>query len=149
MFSARAADSISRPRFKALEFIADDKPASAIIDTRYNGFKDKKEFPLSLFITVNTPGKDNNGYPVKKEAEVYNNIEAGILKELNKELISAFIGKTTMNGYGDLIFYIKSSDQQKATHLLTALQKKYPGIKEFIFERDPEWEAVAAFYKAD
>ena len=143
------ADSIATQRFKNLEFMVDDKRAFATIDTRYADFKDKKEFPLSLFITVNTVEKDSIGHPVKKETEIYNNIEADIINALDDQsLITAFIGRTTMNGYRDLIFYIKSSDQKKVNDLLTGLQKKHSRIKEFVFEEDPEWEAVADFYKA-
>jgi hypothetical protein len=145
----KEADSIAKPKFKTLEFMVDDKPAFATIDTRYADFKDKKEFPLSLFITVNTIEKDSIGHPVKKETEIYNNIEADIIKTLDDQpLITAFIGRTTMNGYRDLIFYIKSSDQKKVNDLLIGLQKKHSRIKEFVFEEDPEWEAVADFYKA-
>lgn len=145
---AHKADSIATQRFKTLEFLVDDKRAFATIDTRYKDFKDKSEFPLSLFITVNTLEKDSLGHPVKREAELYNQLEADIIKKMDQQLISAFIGRTTMNGYRDLIFYIKSSDQKKVTDILTGLQKKHTRIKEFIFEEDPEWEAVSDFYNA-
>jgi len=145
---ALKADSVSKQRFKTLEFMVDDKRAFATIDTRYTDFKDKKEFPLSLFITINTLEKDSDGHPVKKEAETQSHIETEVIKELDRSLISAFIGRTTMNGYRDLIFYIKSSDQKKVTDLLIRLQKKHSRIKEFVFEEDPEWEAVADFYEA-
>lgn len=143
------ADSVSKQKFKTLEFMVDNKPAFAIIDARYIDFKQKKEFPLSLFVTVNTIEKDSIGHPVKKETEIFNNIEADIIKALDDQsVITAFIGRTTMNGYRDLIFYIKSSDQKKVNDLLIGLQKKHSRIKEFVFEEDPEWEAVADFYKA-
>ena len=70
------------------------------------------------------------------------------MEELDGRLISAFIGRTTMDGYRDLIFYIKSSDQDKVTRALTKLQQKHSRIKEFVFENDPEWEAVSDFFRA-
>lgn len=142
------ADSASRQKFKTLEFMIDNKPALAIIDTRYQDFKDKKEFSLSLFITINTLDKDKNGHPTKKESEAYSFLETDVIKELDQKIISAFIGRTTMNSYRDLIFYIKPSDQKKVSDLLTGLQKKHSRIKEFVFENDPEWVAVADFYTA-
>ena len=145
---SRQADSISRQQFQTLEFIVDNKPALAVIDTRYKDFKNKKEFPLSLFITINTVDRDNNGHPTVKEAGIYKNIEGDIMEELDGRLISAFIGRTTMDGYRDLIFYIKSSDQDKVTRALTKLQQKHSRIKEFVFENDPEWEAVSDFFRA-
>lgn len=145
---ALKADSVSKQRFKTLEFMVDDKPSFATIDTRYIDFKQKKEFALSLFITVNTLEKDSVGQPTKKEAEIYSGIEADILKNMDKSMITAFIGRTTMNGYRDLIFYIDPADQKKADEVMQLLKKKYSRIREYVFENDPEWEAVADFYKA-
>jgi hypothetical protein len=145
---AALADSVSKPKTDTLHFVVEDKPCYAVIDARYTDFKYRKEFPLSLFITLSTLTKDRNGHPDGGEASAHSKIQNEITDSLNSRSLNAFIGKTTMNGYEDLIFYIKKEDQNQIQSCLQELKDRYPRIREFTFEQDPEWEAVAEFYKA-
>ncbi|HEY1025389.1 MAG TPA: DUF695 domain-containing protein [Sphingobacteriaceae bacterium] len=145
---AATVDSVARPKFTTLHFSVDGKPCSATIDERYQGFAHKNEFPLSLFVTITTAEKDGSGHPTTGEAEAFSKLEAELLDSLNAASLNAFIGKTTMNGYRDLIFYIKHEDQAKINKALSDLQKRHSRIKNFTFEDDPQWEAVAEFYGA-
>ena len=141
------ADSVVKPKLTTLHFAVADKPCIAVIDTRYKDYKHKAEFPLSLFITVTTEGKDRNGHPTEAEAKVHTELEEELSKSLGVT-VNAFIGKTTMNGYRDYIYYIKPEDRDRVTAELQSLKKKYSRLKEFTFEDDPQWEAVAEFYEA-
>ncbi|HCN83294.1 MAG TPA: hypothetical protein DIT07_06675 [Sphingobacteriaceae bacterium] len=136
------ADSLVK--FRSLEFVLDGKPCTALINQGYKNFKKKKEFPLSVFITINTLEKDSVGHPTEKEAKVFNALESKILADLAFE--TCYIGQTTMYGYRDMIFYIASKDQKKVTELLKSMKKKEPRIRSYTFENDPEWEAVSEFY---
>jgi len=133
-------------KFRSLDFIVDGKPCKALINQGYKNFKQKKEFPLSLFITINTVEKDSNGHPTDKEAMIFNSLESEILSLLVSE--TCYIGQTTMNGYRDMMFYIASKDQKKISNKLKSIKKKQSRIKAYTFEDDPDWEAVSEFYAA-
>lgn len=137
-----AVDSLVK--FRSLEFIDDGKPCIALINQGYKGFEKKNEFPLSVFITINTVEKDSVGHPTEKEAKVFNALESKILAELAFE--TCYIGQTTMYGYRDMIFYIAEKDQKKVAELLKTIKSKEPRIKSYTFEKDPQWEAVSEFY---
>lgn len=135
--------------FSTLKFEADGKPCIALINNRYISFKEKAQFPLSFFIMVNTIDKDKEGHPSEKEAILFNTLQTEIIKELNKVLGQyCYIGTTTMSGYRDILFYIKSMDQEKATETIKALKEKNKRINTISLEADINWEAVESFYEA-
>lgn len=138
-------DTVPKSKYRVLEFIADDKPSIALIDTTFRNFPRKKDFPLSLFITINTVDHDSTGYPTAKESVVFNSIEDSILATL-APFSTCYIGKTTMSGYRDLMFYIAAKDQKAVNQKLRDVQKKWPRLKSYVFEQDADWEAVSEFY---
>lgn len=140
----------NQPSFGQLMFEAEGKPCLATINKRYIDFKEKKSYPLSLFIMVNTMMKNKDGHPDGKEAEIFNRLQTEIISELSKELGAfCFVGTTTMNGYRDILLYIKEPDMQKAKEALELIKIDYQNRLESIsFEKDPDWEAVASFYEA-
>lgn len=145
---AAKVDSISRPQLDTLHFMVEEKPCLAVIDRRYKDFKQREEFRVSLFVTLKTESKDANGHPSAGEARIHAELESEILNRLNAAIVNAYIGKTTMNGFRDLMFYIKADDQQTVTDILAKLKQKHSRIKEFTFENDPQWEAVSEFFEA-
>ncbi|HEY0899525.1 MAG TPA: DUF695 domain-containing protein [Sphingobacteriaceae bacterium] len=145
---AAAVDSVSKPHQDTLHFAVDGKQCLAVIDGRYKEFKHKGEFPLSLFISITTLKKDINGHPEAQEVRIHTEMMTEILEKLNSATVNAYIGKTTMNGFEDMIFYIKNEDEKKVSNILIDLKKKHTRIKEFTFEKDPQWEAVSEFYEA-
>ena len=120
-----------------------------MINSKYKDFdKDKKEgFSLSVFISVNTVEKNKDGHPTAKEAIEFSRLENEILKRTGP-LSPCYIGHTTMNGYRDVIFYIKPNDQQKFNSIITEIRKRNSRVKSYVFENDPKWEAVSEFYEA-
>jgi len=136
-------------KFSTLRFEADGKPCLASINNRYIGFKEKAKFSLSLFITVNTIGKNKDGHPDEKEALVFNTLQTGIISELSKILGTyCYAGTTTMTNYRDILLYIKPEDQKKATEILEKFKPGNSRLASYTFEKDSEWEAVASFYEA-
>lgn len=135
--------------FSTLKFETDGKPCIALINNRFVSFKEKDQFPLSFFIMVNTVDKDQEGHPIEKEVILFNNLQTEIIKELNKVIGQyCYIGTTTMPGYRDILFYIKTVDQEKATEAIKALKIKNKRINSISLEADNEWEAVESFYEA-
>jgi hypothetical protein len=142
----RVAPPDSLVKFRSLDFIVDGKPCLALINVGYKDFRKKKEFPLSLFITINTLEKDIAGHPTANEAIIFNKLESDILSGL--ALKTCYIGQTTMNGYRDMMFYIASEDHEVVSEKLKIMKQKEKRIKSYTFENDPEWEAVSEFYDA-
>jgi hypothetical protein len=135
-------------KFIKLEFLIDGKPCIALINDSFKDFNQKKQFPLSVFITINTDETDSDGHPTDKEAAIFNTIEAKILAALDADTDFCYIGKTTMNGYRDMMLYIKKEDQRKINNKLKDIQRENKRIKSYTYENDPEWEAVSEFYTA-
>ncbi len=140
-------DTVLKSKFQLLDFMADNKPSIALIDTSYKNFNRKKDFSISLFVTVATIDTIANGYPTPNEEMAFRGVEESILANLHS-LDTRYIGKTTMSGYRDIIFYIAEKDQKRVSQSLAITQKKFPRIKSYVFEKDPDWEAVSEFYLA-
>lgn len=134
--------------FTTLKFELDGKPCVAVINKQYKDFKNKAAFPLSLFLMVNTLDKDQNGHPTEKEAVIFHELQSRIIRELSDALMYCHVGTTTMNGYRDILLYINSKDQEKASAILNKIKGENKRFPSYTFEPDPEWEAVASFYEA-
>ena len=133
-------------KFFVLNFMANNKPCTANISTKYVNFTDKRDYSLSVFITVNQK-KTKERLVIMKDSVQFNKLEQEILKSIRK-FSTCYIGNTNMNSFRDLIFYIKQKDQKGFSSELTNLKTQHPEIKSFIFEEDPKWEAVSEFYSA-
>lgn len=134
--------------FTTLQFEFEGKPCVAVINKEYKDFKNKRLFPLSLFLLVNTLEKDKNGHPTEKEAGAFHELQTKIIRELSAQFAFCHVGTTTMNGYRDIIIYMNSKDQDKAVAVLNKIKTENQRFESYTFEEDPEWEAVDSFYKA-
>ncbi|MEJ7693615.1 DUF695 domain-containing protein [Daejeonella sp.] len=134
--------------FTTLKFELDGKPCIAVINKQYKNYKNKAMFPLSLFVQVNTTDKDQNGHPTEKEAVIFHELQSRIIRELSAAFKYCHVGTTTMNGTRDILLYINSKDQKKASAILNKIRDENKRFASYTFEPDPEWEAVASFYEA-
>lgn len=141
---------IPRPEdiFTTLRFEIDGKTCLAVINNNFIDFKGKADYSLSLFLMVNTVEKDANGQPTEKESALFHELQSRITKELGLTVPYCHAGTTTMNGYRDIMLYIRPADQNKAIAILNKIKEENPRFKSYTFEPDPEWEAVASFYEA-
>ncbi len=134
--------------FTTLKFELDGKPCLAVINKQYKDFKNKAMFPLSLFLMVNTVEKDQNGHPTEKESVIFHELQSRIIRELSEAFLYCHVGTTTMNGTRDVLLYINSKDQEKASAILNRIKDENKRFVSYTFEPDAEWEAVASFYEA-
>ncbi len=134
--------------FTTLKFELDGKPCIAVINKQYKDYKNKAMFPLSLFLMVTTTDKDQNGHPTEKEAVIFHELQSRIIRELSDGLQYCHVGTTTMNGSRDILLYINSKDQEKASAILNKIKEENKRFVSYTFEPDPDWEAVASFYEA-
>ena len=135
-------------KFITLDFEMDGRPSKAVINLKYKNFGNKKAFPLSLFITINTVDKDSIGFPTNKEDTLFHQLEDEILAKLTPSGNYCYVGTTTIYGYRDILFFIKPKDKIKSEKILKTIQKKNSRIQSKTFHNDPEWESVAEFYEA-
>jgi hypothetical protein len=134
--------------FTTLKFEIDGKPCSAIISREFKDFKGKADFSLSLFLMVNTLEKDKDGHPRGKEPALFYELQSQIMRELGASLPYCHVGTTTMDGYRDIMLYIRPVDREKAISILNTIKAGNERFHSYTFEPDAEWEAVASFYEA-
>jgi hypothetical protein len=94
---------------------------------------------------VETRDKNENGHPTGEEAALFNNLEDSIISKMDKKTPYCFIGRTTRNGFKEIMFYV--SDKDNAVKLIGEF------VKEDRFKRkinyniglDKTWESVSGF----
>jgi hypothetical protein len=141
------AKNVISDKFEVLKFMADNNPCEASINTKYKKYKNKFNYPLSVFISVKLPEQLKSNLSNRKDSVLFNQIEQQIITNV-ASFSTCYIGNTNMNSYRDIIFYIKPTNKADFTAQIIKLKTKYPAITEFVFENDPNWEAVSEFYSA-
>ena len=138
--------NVTTDKFVVLKFMAENKPSTARLNTKYKDFNNKSDYPLSVFITI-SKSPTNKKFEVSQDSIQFNELEINILKGVSR-FSTCYIGNTDMNTYRDLIFYIKSKDQKGFTSVMTDLKVRNPEIKSYTFEVDPTWDAISEFQTA-
>ena len=138
--------NVTTDKFVVLKFMAENKPCTASLNTKYKNFNNKADYPLSVFITI-SKSSTNKKVEVSQDSIQFNNLEINILKGVSR-FSTCYIGNTDMNTYRDLIFYIKSKDKKDFSSVMTGLKAQNAEIKSYTFEVDPTWEAISEFQTA-
>jgi hypothetical protein len=139
-------DNINNSQHAVIEFNVDNKLCFATINQYFKGFSNKKAFPYSLWITVETKEKNRNGHPVDAEAIMYNKLEDSIIYHFISSTPFCFIGRTARNGYRELMFYV--ADKDKAIDVMNSylVDNKFERKIKYQITFDPTWESVGGFY---
>ena len=140
------AKNAATDKFVVLKFMAENKPSTARLNTKYKDFNNKSDYPLSVFITI-SKSPTNKKVEVSQDSIQFNELEINILKGVSR-FSTCYIGNTDMNTYRDLIFYIKSKDKKDFSSVMTGLKAQNAEIKSYTFEVDPTWEAISEFQTA-
>ena len=140
---ARGQDRIPKENFAILK--ANDQNGGLIFIMANFGYKNyqfKSDYPWFLWIEIVTKEKNANGHPTDEEAEVLNGMEDEIDSELRKVCTVHYVGRTTLNGTRELLYYI--DDPEKANPVLQRLVNDANPIREFEYriEEDKEWSNV-------
>ena len=147
---ARGQDRIPKESFAILK--ATDQNGGLIFIMANFGYKDykfKSDYPWFLWIEIMTKDKNANGHPTDDEAEVLNKVEDLIDAELKKACTAHYIGRTTLNGSRELLYYL--DDPENANPVLQRLVNDPTPIREFEYtiEEDRDWESVASILNSN
>ncbi|SFQ82221.1 DUF695 domain-containing protein [Hymenobacter arizonensis] len=127
---------------------ATDQAGGLVFITANRGYQDyahKAEFPWCLAVNITTRNKNPNGHPTPPEATVLNETEDGITAALQQVGLAHLVGRTTVNGYRELYYYV--ADPEKVNAALTRLtKKKQPRPWEYHMAEDQTWQRVAPFF---
>lgn len=139
-------DNINNSEHSVIQFQIEGKTCFATINQHFKNYKYKKDFPFSLWITVEALEKNDEGHPVDSEATLFNNLEDSLIEKFISKTPFCFIGRTTRDGYRELMFYV--ADKAKASEIMNAFieANSFKRKIEFTIDPDPTWESVGGFY---
>lgn len=138
-------DNINNPNYAVIEFKIEEKLCIAIINQYFKNYSYKKSFPFSLWITIETKEKNENGHPLPAEGILFNTLEDSLVNSFISKTPFCYIGRTTRDGYREVMIYV--SDKTKASEIMKAFiqHNSFNRKIEFAIDPDPTWESVAGF----
>jgi hypothetical protein len=138
--------NINEAEHRLVEFEVENKACFALINQNFRGYKNKKDFPFSLWITVETKNKNPNGHPIESEALLFNKIEDSLIGMLAGSTPFCFIGRTTRDGYREIMIY--GSDRGKLSEIMNRFVRENTFRRNITFQIDDDdsWESVSGFY---
>jgi hypothetical protein len=139
-------DNINNSEHSVVQFEVDGKLCFATINQYFKNYKNKGDFPFSLWVKVETRDKNNEGHPVDEEAVLFNSLEDSLIETFISKTAFCYIGRTTRDGYRELMFYV--TDKGKATEIMNEFVKKdtFKRRIEFTVDPDATWESVSGLY---
>jgi hypothetical protein len=139
-------DNINNSEHAVIQFQINGKVCFATINQYFKNFPNKGDFPFSLWVTVETLEKNDEGHPVDTEAILFNSLEDSLIENFVKKTPFCFIGRTTRDGYRELMFYV--ADKVKATEVMNEFIRNdtFKRRIEFAIDPDETWENVGGFY---
>lgn len=137
-----AAGDNAQPEAKwCLQRAVDESQNLVIIlaNLGYKNFPRKADYPWLLQVNITTVHQNRNGHPTDDEAAAMNLVEDGLTAALRKAVAIQFIGRATVKGSRELVYFV--NDAAKANALLTQLAKK-PQVRrwEFSIAKDLQWK---------
>ncbi len=140
-------ENIDNSEHAVIQFQIDNKQCFAAINQYFKDYQNKKNFPFSLWVTVETLEKNEQGHPVDTEATLFNSLEDSLIDKFISRTPFCFIGRTTRDGYRELMFYV--SDRDEATLVMNAFINENTFKRKIKFSIDPDkaWESVSGFYE--
>jgi hypothetical protein len=152
LFSSKAEPGLVEPVFPTenysiFKLTVDNGLAFATMNTGYNNYPNKSNFPWCAQILLSIQDKNDNGHPIDEEAVVLNDIEVRITEFLKRTQVVHPIGRVTRNGERDIIYYIdKPKFNQKETKEFFDEINAIRNLN-FTLEEDAKWKLVGAFIK--
>ena len=138
-------DNINNSTHEVVEFKIEEKPCIAIINQYFKKYSYKKSFPFSLWITVETKEKNENGHPIPTESSLFNTLEDSLINSFISKTPFCYIGRTTRDGFREVMIYV--SDKNKASEIMKTFIQNNSFNREirFMIDPDPTWQSVSGF----
>ena len=139
-------ENINNSQHSVIQFQVDNKECFATINQYFKNYPDKKSFPYSLWITIQTLEKNEVGHPTDAEATLFNNLEDALITKFAGKTPFCFIGRTTRDGYREIMIYV--SDKEKSMSLMNDFIKEntFKRNMEFSIDKDENWGNVEGLY---
>lgn len=140
-------DNINNSPHTIIKFEVNNELCFATINQFFKDYKNKTAFPYSLWVTVETVDKNDNGHPTETEASLFNDIEDTLINRFISGTPFCYIGRTIRNGYRESMFYV--ADKDKATEVMDRFIKDNTFNRkiEFAIESDSTWDTVSGLYQ--
>jgi len=140
--TALAADAgvVTAPSKWCLQKVEDQahEDVFILVNLAFRDFQNKRSFPWLVQVNLTTGAQNKKGQPTKAEADVLNTVEDAITGELMDAVPTQFIGRATVRGSRELVYF--TANAEKANAALTALAKqKSPRPWEYRIVKDPDW----------
>jgi len=141
--------NINDAKFSMMQFEIETKLCFATINQNFKDYKHKNTFPYSIWVTVQTSNKNENGHPTDDEALIFNDLEDSLIATLAEKIPFCYVGRTTRDEYREIMFYV--SDKQKAAGIMDGFIKADQSKRKIRYEidLDKEWKSVEGFYGKD
>jgi hypothetical protein len=138
--------NINAAEFSLVEFEIESKLCFATINQYFKNYDHKSAFPYSLWVTVETVRKNDNGHPTDDEAQIFNDLEDKLIATFASGARFCYIGRTTRDGYREIMFYV--SDKELAANIMNDFIKADQVRRKVTYEieLDKEWISVEGLY---
>ena len=136
-------ENINNSEWSVAEFWVDDEKCFVSVNQYFQNYPSQSNFPYCLWITVGTKEQNDNGHPTSDEAQLFNQLEDSVILQLDGKTPYCFIGRTTMNGYREIMIYV--SDKEASSELLNNFIKtnQFGRTIEFEISPDESWNSVS------
>jgi hypothetical protein len=139
------------PRFPRSEIVAingehEGKPAVALVNSAYQQYPYKAQFPWHVHIEIQLEETTEQGLPTDAEGAVLTTVEDGIEYRLGQTCAVHYIGRRTWNGTRALDYYVE--DGELARRILQSISDRQTARGfTFTVKKDENWEICDAFYQ--
>jgi hypothetical protein len=123
---------------------AEDNLCYISFNAAYKGYKYKNDYPYALFIDVETRDQNENGHPTDTEADIFEDFEESLVKEISKLTSFHYLGRSTLNGRREIFGYIDKPEKVAAYLGKLRDSGQAPRKFDYTIEEDKEWKQVSS-----
>lgn len=108
----------------------------------YEGFAGQRDYPWLVQVHVEIVDRNPQGLPTPAEADVLNVLEERLTPALLADADLHYVGRATMPGFRDLLYYAADGPQAAAVLKQQAAMRQARAFEYTVVE-DPTWSQVA------
>lgn len=139
-------ENINNSPHNVVQFEVEGKVCFATINQFFKNYKDKRLFPNSLWVKVETLEKNEYGHPLDKEADLFNQLEDSLIGCFVDKTPFCFIGRTTRDGFREIMIYVSEPDKAETLLKNFVKENKFNRSIQYEISFDPNWESVEGLY---
>ncbi len=113
-----------------------------VMNHGFEGFSGQRDYPWLVQVHVEIVDRNPQGLPTPEEADVLNALEERLTPALSAAADLHYVGRATMPGYRDLLYYAADGPQADAVLKKQAALRQARAF-EYTVAEDPTWSHVA------